>query len=771
MAQANEERFQVRSFPTPLPVDLIFYQRHDANLPKNKKFTYGSPHPDKIQFPNHVLALVTPDDQEGFQKWYYVAKRQDQDLYNWEFLDADIKGNKFRLVTRTYITLRSEYTVETPLMGEEMPNIPVGKFDLGNVSPTLTDYVLAERKQVTAQEPELNNLFVMEVRVYADRATISNVQLDIQTGNSKRSTTNLYYRGELVSGTPVEDLAADPDDSYWGLQADGTFRELEQISDNWFAITESTAVATGGGPLGPGNPAKTRVITRPTPIVGDIIFFETGILPDPVPAYGTAHYDSANWPDHKLALIRPADKTGLLYEFVYVADRTSQDNYNWEFAQADIGGTKFNAITRTYVTRRSSFNPASPAQGATMATALSGAPGTYILAERKQTRTNDQEIDNLYVIDVHTYVVRATIADINTDRTLGVGVQRKTTLYYRGESLGGTTVQDLFDDPTDSFWGIQTSGIERAGQQLTDNWFAVIETSSRDAALLAYEQTFPTSVNLDLPDVLTAVSVVWNIAEAAGNYESDWVGESAWTPAYLASTSISGSEGAKADGSASVQPEINVEITSPNGRGVPATAKFFYMKLVGGVLSESALLSRCGAGARWPRFNPVAHTIIAKGQKVGVSAQANASASVSGHGNSDTGEGSASHEKNEGSGTSFDVSTVNNTVRIPPTIHDTIDITEDTETAEASANCDVGWVGGGTGESIAGISLDFPSVSASASASMIANGAVTPITLPATVPKEIPESGIYLVESRIQPFEPGWVQCYTETIDASDILQ
>lgn len=771
MAQAYEERFQVRSFPTPLPIDLIFYQIHEAKLPKNQKFEYGSPHPDKIQFPNHVLSLVTPHDQEGLQKRFYVAKRQDQDLYNWEFSDADIKGNKFRLVNRTYITPRSEYTVETPLMGEAMPNLPVGKFEMGNEEPVLFDYVLSERKQVTAQQEELNSIFVMEVRSFVKRAPISNVQLDIQTGNSKRSVTNLYYRGEVVDGVRVEILAENPNGPYWGLQADGVFRELEQVSDTWFAITESTAIPTGG-PLGGSNPAKTRVQTRPTPIVGDIIFYETGPMPSPSPAYGSAHYDSANWPNHKLSFIRPADKTGLLFEFVYVADRANQDNYNWEITQADIGNTRFNAVTRTYVTPRGGFLPDTPSQGTAMASPVPAASGTYILAERKQSRTDDPQIDNLYVIDTHTYVVRETISDITTDRTLGVGVQQKTTLFFKGES----GIESLFDDPENSYWGVQSNGVTRDGKQLTANWFAVIETSSRDAALLAYKLSIPTRTNLDLPNVLESIGVTWNTASRDSEAASNWTGLASWDPAENVHARLGGSESSSSGSSASIQPSLVINIKSPIGKGIQATAYFFYLKSTSqDEVTSSEFVARIntlfGVSVQfWPTFTPESHSIALSGQKASVQAQTSVNSNIAADGNSVTGEGAISADSLSGSGESYDFSTMNEVVRIPPTIHGVINLSgSTTNSATVVSNCSSEWNSIPPAGSIAGQAIQLPPVSVSSTATATASGSVFPASLPATNPSRIPNSGFYVVDSKIEPYEAGWVRCYAEVIDASNI--
>lgn len=547
-------------WPTPNQEDRLFWVEKNGDLPKNKVFEYGEHHPDSIGYPDHRLVFVSPQTPDSWSRWYYASKRLLEDRYNFEHTEADIGGNKFSMVVRTYIQLREEWAPEQHIQGEAMPDIPEGLFQ--------TDFVLARAAQKRLGDETLDSLFIVKELAYVQRRAISQVVIDIQTGNSKRSVTNLFYRGEEVTpGFTIEALAADPNNAYWGLQANGTFRELEQISENWFAITESTAVPTGG-PLGEDNPAKTRVFTRPTPIVGDLIFYETGVLPDPVPDYGTAHYDATNWPNHKLSFIRPADKTGLLYEFVYVADREDQDTYNVEFTQADIGGTNFNAIQRTYVTPRATFTPDTPAQGTTMATALTGAAGTYVLAERKQVRTNDQEIDNLYVIDVHTYVKKVPFTQVDQDEQLGGTLATVQTLYYFSEVVpgsGGLTAEAIFALPHNSFWGLQTDGTSREGKQLTAAWYAITTRDVVSPAFALSGRTYTTSQNYSWPAVLSGVSLsIWTRKDGGEDrFVFPDFSEEAYSGPCKAIVAQTFSKTAPTPGAPNVMMPLPIDITSP----------------------------------------------------------------------------------------------------------------------------------------------------------------------------------------------------------------
>ena len=217
----------------------------------------------------------------------------------------------------------------------------------------------------------------------------------------------------------------------------------------------------------------------PTPLIGDILFSEirdcNRIL---IPEYGTPHPDTNKWPDHKLVYVKTVDiERDGIFEFFYAADRENQDLYNFSHTEADIGGTKFDAVARTYVTLRSAFTPNTLSMG----TAMPNVPeslftGTYVLAEKRQTRIDEQQLDSLYVAETHVYVRKVTLTDNGFNEALGVNLSRTTTLYYRGETVNGVAIEILVADDKDLYWGTQVNlKISRSCQQLSDNWFAVIE--------------------------------------------------------------------------------------------------------------------------------------------------------------------------------------------------------------------------------------------------------------------------------------------------------
>jgi hypothetical protein len=504
----SSHRQRTSFFPTPLIGDVLFSERvvcQTKVIP-----AYGTAHPNSAKWPNHKLVFVKerpePESVDTFD-FYYAADRATQDLYNFSHTEADIGGTRFDAVARTYVTLRSAFTPNTPAMGATMPNSPTGLFP--------GSHVLAEKRQTRIGDQELDSLYVAEIHVYVKRVSISEVKMNDETGRVKKSVTNLYYRGEIVTGsTPVEDLAANPGNAYWGQQSDGVFRELSQLSENWFAIIESN-VLPDNSINSAANPAKARIINRVTPLGTDIYFTEVGAMPSPTPAYGSAHYDTTNWPNHKLSFISPADSSGLLYKFHYVADRPNQDLYNFSFAKADIGGTRFDSVERTYVTLRSAFTPQSPTMGATMPNVpVDLFVGSYVLAEKRQTRIGEDSLDSLYVAEVHTYVKRCTIKQLGVDSFNGKVLTSTSTLYYGTEIVtGATTAATLFADPANAYWGLQTDGTQKSGRQLSCEWYeisseVIVAGTFVDGAVTA--RTYNTTLSYYWPPVLNDINVsVW----------------------------------------------------------------------------------------------------------------------------------------------------------------------------------------------------------------------------------------------------------------------
>ena len=154
----------------------------------------------------------------------------------------------------------------------------------------------------------------------------------------------------------------------------------------------------------------------PTPIIGDVLFSEVRDCNrgNPFPEYGSPYPNASKWPDHKLVYIKPVDiERNEIFEFFYAADRENQDLYNFSSGYRNVvgnaGGREFRVVQRSYVTLRENFQPLDIEFG----TPMMDVPESkfegveYVFFDRQQQRINEQELDSLYVAEVHTYIETA----------------------------------------------------------------------------------------------------------------------------------------------------------------------------------------------------------------------------------------------------------------------------------------------------------------------------------------------------------------------------
>ncbi len=239
---------------------------------------------------------------------------------------------------------------------------------------------------------------------------------------------------------------------------------------------------------------RTRVKLFPTAKATDVLFYVecTNVLPkNKNPEYDTSYRDCfphapEDFPNHKLVFITPADDTGK-QKWYFAADREAQDDYNFAFSDADIGGVKFKSVERTYVIRRDSFSPDDPTMGTPMPDTPESMFGTgtgtpkvitdYVLAERAMGATPEKELNSLYVFEKRTFLKRTSVRQIGSDPLNGLPLSSTTTLHYATEVVTGTiTAEQLFAAPTNTYWGLQSTGYKNEGKQLSSAWY-LIESS------------------------------------------------------------------------------------------------------------------------------------------------------------------------------------------------------------------------------------------------------------------------------------------------------
>ena len=301
---------------------------------------------------------------------------------------------------------------------------------------------------------------------------------------------------------------------------------------------------------------RQRIIDFSTPKVADLVVVErkdasknlrSAASADDT-AYGTAHPDTANFPNFKLGLIKNEDTDqGQFQLWYYVKDRVDQDEYNWEFQAAGVGSSRYDSVVKTYVILRSSYNEESPAISSQMPSRESdpfttnavGFDTAYVLFEKKQVRSGDETLDSLYVVEQRTYVKKVPIRRVDIDETFDEPLRSKETIFYKGEIPTKTTIFGATDNaiamsPSKNtaetfalgkaatvtgsipFFGtkiiqigsdLDKFGILCEGRQISDNWYAVAERELIKTDANNIVDTYITYQNFSWPPVLSGIVV------------------------------------------------------------------------------------------------------------------------------------------------------------------------------------------------------------------------------------------------------------------------
>jgi len=296
---------------------------------------------------------------------------------------------------------------------------------------------------------------------------------------------------------------------------------------------------------------RQRIIEFSTPKVADLVVVERKDASKNLrssgsadkTAYGTAHPDTNNFPNFKLALIKNADDDqGQFQLWYYVKDRSNQDDYNWEFQAAGVGSSRYDSVVKTYVLLRSSYNESDPvinsAMPITSSDPFEGSDG-YVLFEKKQVRSGDETLDSLYIVEQRTFVKKIPIRRVDIDETFDEPLRSKETIFYKGENPTKTTIFGDNDNalPTSPakntaetfalgksatvqgsipFFGtsiVATTdgsnkfGILCEGRQISDNWYAVAERELIKTDATNIVDTYITYQNFSWPPVLSGIIV------------------------------------------------------------------------------------------------------------------------------------------------------------------------------------------------------------------------------------------------------------------------
>jgi len=258
---------------------------------------------------------------------------------------------------------------------------------------------------------------------------------------------------------------------------------------------------------------RQQVKNYPTPKTDDSIIFEyrnADYTRNQSPVYGTTTPAHGNWPNHLLAHIAPADELGM-QKWTFVANRESQDDYNWE--------QNGESVIRTYVVPRNKYFGRADADAVvvdeftyppvTTADALFPA---YGFVDDTVTRFQDPVLDSLYV-----NIRRRFIEPVTTE--IRYNDQFKKSVKITKEIVAHT---EPVTSPTPVAAGGQVE-IQHGNQYHNVKITQLLVDSNGTTTTYPYQlEDIPSTRNFAFPSKLDSVDLVfaWAVANAVGHRES-----------------------------------------------------------------------------------------------------------------------------------------------------------------------------------------------------------------------------------------------------------
>ena len=200
MASTSQNPHDIEHVPvlfTPLG-ELLFYERVNEvstrSDGKQTKRAIGDAHPKASRWPNHKLAGIAPDPDEGWTRYFYAADRANQHQYNWTL---EQEGRLKPRVVQTYVIPRSEL-------------VNVVETNLGRT------YYLPDTLTGVATASATNLL------TKADHGLISQDPLKITDAGASTLTVDAVYFAELMSSSTFKVSATGAYPSDPASMADGT---------------------------------------------------------------------------------------------------------------------------------------------------------------------------------------------------------------------------------------------------------------------------------------------------------------------------------------------------------------------------------------------------------------------------------------------------------------------------------------------------------------------------------------------------------------------
>jgi hypothetical protein len=252
----------------------MFFEFRDQRIPKNQHWVYGEAHPNSALYPHHELVFVSQQSENpGWSKWFYAAKREFQNLYNWTFSDADT----WPTLTQVFVTKDKDFDPDAPIYSV-VGGIRTVDQTLYPMPPAedvdLSQYAAISTTRREIRDPELASLYCEVVIVYEKVGlTLSGSELDEETGEIRS-----FFQNKVLAGTGGT-----------AVGSDGVYSEVRPINTLWSTKTTRRAAGLAGSTnktrttnmvadyfwpavLNAGSPITYQAATRKDGVIQEFIF-------------------------------------------------------------------------------------------------------------------------------------------------------------------------------------------------------------------------------------------------------------------------------------------------------------------------------------------------------------------------------------------------------------------------------------------------------------------------------------------------------------------
>ena len=326
-------------------------------------------------------------------------------------------------------------------------------------------------------------------------------------------------------------------------------------------------------------------------------------------------------------------------------------------------------------------------------------------------------------------------------------VRKSTTSRDVGDipDLDGLDYEESFDVQipyTERISTVKPTGSAEA-TPLDDTSYLVREydKDNIETYLEDFLQTYPTTINMDLPRVLQSISVEWDEKTEVGSYSNiPFAGGLLYQ--------FSNKDKGEASTQSSATPLVSLNFQDVWSKNIPATISIFFLK---NPVTESDILSKTGS-SKWPTFKPKSHVITGKGVNLRASVSVTASVSIQQPKPSEFGGYTDESQQKD-----YSRSVTPIIVNIPQCLHGPIVLNETkTVTAEVTAEAKTATYG------IIGALTSTETATITDTAFIKGPSLLSP-----TSPQSIPKSGKYLIDSNVDFFKYGFSIVRATVIDAS----